>query len=198
MCIQDAYLFNGRPRGLPSGTAIYSSSSLNCHIIILNPNLRHNQILKLNHSIFINLSFQNQILTIGSQYTPPSPDIEEDLDLLVRNYHLFNNNLFLFGDLNAHSPLWGYSNQDQRGTLLINFIIKNYLIILNDPNSLPTFELPHIKGWPDISLASLSAYKLIYMGSQGLPRGQSLTSGRPSTYTYQDKPINCLSSQAQV
>ena len=32
---------------------------------------------------------------------------------------------------------------------------------MNDPLSLPTFELPHIRGWPDVSLASPSAFTLV-------------------------------------
>ena len=161
MCIQDAFLFNGRPRKLPSGTVIYSSSSKNCHIILLNPSLVDNQVLKLNHSIFINLTFQNSILTFGCQYSPPSADLAVDLQLLDHSSLPFHKNVFLFGDLNAHSPLWGYPSQDHRRTSLINFTIKHSLIIINDPLSLPTFELPHIRGWPDVSLASPSAFRLV-------------------------------------
>ena len=148
VCVQDAYLFNNRPKGLPSGVAIYSSASKNCRILIFNPSVIHNQIFKANNSIFINISSSNNnfVITIGCQYSPPSANLEEDLQAIDKACNLFNKNLLLVGDLNAHSPLWGYSSQDPKGTSLINFTIKHFLDILNDPGSQPTFELPHIHG----------------------------------------------------
>ena len=118
-CVQDAYLFHKRPRRLPSGAKLYSSSSFNCHIILYNPSLIHNQIFKSDHSIFINIKIWDQLITIGSQYTPPSADLQEDRNTIDAAFHKFSKSLLLFGDLNAHSPLWGYPHQDQKGTILL-------------------------------------------------------------------------------
>ena len=160
-CVQDAYLFNKRIISLPSSFSCYSSSSLNCHIIISNPHLIHCQSFKTNHSIFINLSIQDKLISIGCLYCPPSGDLEEDLSTIQNSFKHLSDNLIFVGDFNAHSPLWSYPREDQRGRTLVDFTILNQLIILNDPASRPTFELPHIRGWPDVSLSSISMFSQV-------------------------------------
>lgn len=64
----------------------------------------------------------------------------------------------MLGDFNAHSPLWGYRSEDDRGHHLIDQMSRLHLISLNDPNSHPSFETTHLKGWPDVSLSSLNFF----------------------------------------
>ena len=80
------------------------------------------------------------------------------MGFVQKAFQLFSKYLLFLGDFNAHSPLWGYPREDERGRILINFSFRNNLIILNDPSSLPTFQLPHIHGWPDISLCSVDLF----------------------------------------
>ena len=160
-CVQDAYRSNNRLLSLPPSFTVYSSLQKNCHIIICNPNLTHCQVFASLNSVFINLYIDNKLCTIGSQYSPPSGDLGEELQSIQRAFALFSKYFLLLGDLNAHSPLWGYPREDERGRILVNFTLLNHLIVLNDPDSLPTFELPHIHGWPDISLCSLSLFPMV-------------------------------------
>lgn len=119
------------PASLPLGIPCYSSSSLNSHILILNQNLKHCLSAKFNHSVFVNLDLQNIILSVGSLYCPPRADFEVDLNDWNSATHLSQHCLTL-GDFNAHDPLWGYSREDARGRLLIDFVLANCLVVLND------------------------------------------------------------------
>lgn len=67
-------------------------------------------------------------------------------------------NLILLGDFNAHSPLWGYDTDDEKGIQLNNHMSTHHLISANNPNSLATFETQRSKGWPDISLLSFPIF----------------------------------------
>lgn len=159
-CLQDSNITRGRPHGLPLGLPCYSSISNNCQIVILNTNLQHIQVQKNNHSIFINVTIQEETITIGSQYTPPSADLQEDLHdwSFIKGK---SKNFILLGDLNAHSELWGYDNENERGQHLINHLNQHRLMVLNDPTSKPTFETTHLRGWPDVTLASLELFPKI-------------------------------------
>lgn len=65
------------------------------------------------------------------------------------------------GDFNAHSSLWGCPRDDDRGNHLLNQMHRLHLISVNDPHCLPTFAATHIKGWPDVTLSSLSFFRTI-------------------------------------
>ena len=158
-CIQDAYLYNNKPKGLKKTMTCYSSSSNNCHIVIIDPQLNHCLAEKQNSSILVNVNLNNISLTIGSFYCPPSRDLETDLPFWPSHYFQKINFLYM-GDFNAHSPLWGYSREDTRGRLLTEFVTTYRLIILNDPQCLPTYESldSRQQGRPDLSLSSQSLF----------------------------------------
>lgn len=74
-------------------------------------------------------------------YVPPSAPIDEminKIEFYMNNY--LNRNLILVGDLNAKHPLWGNQRSDFRCDYLLEFFNKNDWTILNDPNSLLTFN----------------------------------------------------------
>lgn len=64
-------------------------------------------------------------------------------------------------NLNAHSALWGYEKDDDRGQLVIIQMNAKHLIVVNYPYSKPTIETTYSKGWPDISLASFKIFPKI-------------------------------------
>lgn len=43
-------------------------------------------------------------------------------------------------DFNAKSPLWGQRPLDERGQILIDFMLSNDLYVKNLPNSIPTYS----------------------------------------------------------
>ncbi|GBO38903.1 hypothetical protein AVEN_253326-1 [Araneus ventricosus] len=59
--------------------------------------------------------------------------------------------VLICADLNAHSRIWGYANEDTRGAQVEDFLLAQQLYLLNETNSPPTFEHRGRKGWPDLS-----------------------------------------------
>lgn len=159
-CIQDAYLVDSRPYGIPSSTSCYSSGSKNCHILIFRDNLKPIQILQNINSVFVNLELIEGILTLGCQYSPPSANLSEDLQewTVIPGSSA---DFLLLGDLNAHSVLWGYPSDNVKGHQLLTFMHTKHLISVNDPHSLPTFESTHLQCWPGITLSSTSQFPKI-------------------------------------
>jgi endonuclease/exonuclease/phosphatase (EEP) superfamily protein YafD len=69
-------------------------------------------------------------LTLCSIYIPPStsPSVAEGQALLDQLPQPF----LLVGDFNAHNPLWGSTNYNNRGKVLEDIIADNNLCIFND------------------------------------------------------------------
>ena len=65
-----------------------------------------------------------------------------------------NNNTFIIGDLNAHSPEWSTGTPNQRGKEINEFININNLKILNDPKKTTWLNANKKPGSPDIALIS--------------------------------------------
>ncbi|GBM65996.1 hypothetical protein AVEN_152200-1 [Araneus ventricosus] len=61
--------------------------------------------------------------------------------------------IFIFGDFNAKSSIWGPRDIDKRGEILLDLIIDNDFLIVNDSKSLPSYSCPS-KGqsWIDLFL----------------------------------------------
>jgi exonuclease III len=77
-------------------------------------------------------------ITICSIYLPPSSPINiKDLEDLLAQ---LPSPVLLVGDLNAHSPLWGSNNLDNKGKQIEDFINNNNLCLLNTKT--PTYIHP--------------------------------------------------------
>lgn len=155
--IQDCYIQNGRPYGLPSTLPFYRSISSNAFIIILDTSVKPIMIKQNDHSVFVNIEVGEKTITVGSIYTPPSADLVQDLRDIQMKTGFSKHQLYL-GDLNAHSKLWGYARDDDRGHHLITHMATERLIILNDPHCAPTFQTQHLSGWPDVTLSTFDLF----------------------------------------
>lgn len=58
----------------------------------------------------------------------------------------------MVGDFNAKHSLWGRQRIDSRGEILLEFINKYDLIMLNDPNTVPTYTSTTGISWIDMIL----------------------------------------------
>ncbi|KAH7933569.1 hypothetical protein HPB49_014024 [Dermacentor silvarum] len=65
-------------------------------------------------------------------------------------------NVIIAGDYNAKHPLWGPCAGDERGTRLLEFMAPNRLIMLNDPQSQPTYETKYAASWIDVTMVTPS------------------------------------------
>lgn len=161
-CLQDAYINeNNQLYGFPRSWPTYSSENHNCHIIIRNTEIVHIQAHSTTDSIFANIQTKEHSLTLGSTYIPPSHDLQTSLSSWSKDKNLHNSNLLLLGDFNAHSTLWGYDSEDARGEVIQDLLSFQDLIVLNNPNSPPTFETSRAKGWPDLSLCSPTLHDIV-------------------------------------
>ncbi|GIX83497.1 probable RNA-directed DNA polymerase from transposon BS [Caerostris darwini] len=88
-----------------------------------------------------------------STYCPPKGDLASHLEVLqafLVKYPLFK--IFICGDFNAKSRVWGKRNVDARGTQILAFCNAMDLTIQNSPSSLPTFDCSRGQSWIDLLL----------------------------------------------
>lgn len=55
------------------------------------------------------------------------------------------------GDYNAKSHIWGDKSQDNRSQILIDMFQTLDMMVLNDPNSIPTFQGAQGSSWIDVT-----------------------------------------------
>jgi hypothetical protein len=86
-------------------------------------------------------------------YSPPDKPIHlNEIEVLK----VSNTNWMTVGDINSHSPNWGYEDIDKKGEQVEDWSITNNLQLLNDPDDTPTY---YSRRWrktstPDLALAS--------------------------------------------
>jgi ribonuclease HI len=122
-------------------------------------------LLKTNFSVFtIHLSQTLVVLHLKSDevefivtsiYCPPSGALEDDLrelEIIVRAHE--EKLHYILGDFNAKSSTWGQRPIDDRGLVLLEFVDRNDLTILNDPESIPTFSCSRGDSWIDLVMTN--------------------------------------------
>lgn len=77
--------------------------------------------------MFANHELPNNILSIVG-FCPPQADFDVDVQHWLASGNQSSLQLVL-GDFNDHNPLWGYSYEDARGTVLIDSLMTNNLKI---------------------------------------------------------------------
>ncbi|GBM01867.1 hypothetical protein AVEN_218985-1 [Araneus ventricosus] len=56
------------------------------------------------------------------------------------------------GDFNAKSNVWSPKETDRRGEEVLSFISKWNITVVNDPNSIPTYNCTKGESWIDLTL----------------------------------------------
>ena len=95
-------------------------------------------------------------LFITNCYSPSSTNLVLDAINIKPSRHL------VAGDLNSHSPSWGYEEADARGNILEDWMIDNNLILINLPDDDPTC---YSRSWkssstPDVAAATDDVQKV--------------------------------------
>lgn len=106
----------------------------------------------------------NKFITIGSQYSAPSSDLDVDFEEWCDHFTTFDD-LLLGGDLNTHLTSLGYAREDGRSKILLDFLMSNGLFIINDPEADHTWQVEDRKGRPDLTLGGAGICESIFMGS---------------------------------
>ncbi|GBM65620.1 hypothetical protein AVEN_164726-1 [Araneus ventricosus] len=60
--------------------------------------------------------------------------------------------IVILGDFNAKSSIWGSRNTDKRGNIVHDLINQFDLVVINDRDSLPSFNGPCGISWIDIMM----------------------------------------------
>lgn len=153
VAFQDPYIYRNKIVGLDSYTC-FTSESNNAGILICNSALQSIKIDAWRNSVAANLQLQNgEKLLIVSQYSAPSGNLESDLEKW-KNCLPLDKNFILMGDLNARNALWGYSRNDGRGEVILDFCFEKDLVVINDKTQPPSFYMNENKGYPDMTIAS--------------------------------------------
>ncbi|KAL3251220.1 hypothetical protein MRX96_055207 [Rhipicephalus microplus] len=93
-----------------------------------------------------------------SAYAPPHRSMDPTLQAIEETLvKVRTPNVVVAGDFNAKHLVWGPNAGDERGARLLEFAAANELIVLNDPQSRPTYETPYAASWIDVTLASSTA-----------------------------------------
>lgn len=102
--------------------------------------------------MIINVVILGKSYIFGSIYCSPSMEllsvcreVEEVLQIRSNSYCV------LGGDYNAKSHIWGDKSQDNRGQILIDMFQTLDMVVLNDPNSIPTFQGAQGSSWIDVT-----------------------------------------------
>ncbi|GBM38873.1 Retrovirus-related Pol polyprotein from type-1 retrotransposable element R1 [Araneus ventricosus] len=86
-----------------------------------------------------------------SVYCPPSEELGDNINeistLLLR---FSQENIVILGAFNAKSSIWGPRNADKRGNIVHDLINQFDLVVINDRDSLPSFNGPCGISWIDI------------------------------------------------
>ena len=74
----------------------------------------------------------------------------------LENIYTAEKNQIILGDFNSHSPSWGYATMDARGDEVEEWMMENLLILINKPDSEPTFysRVWRTQSTPDLAIAT--------------------------------------------
>ncbi|CAL1269232.1 unnamed protein product [Larinioides sclopetarius] len=160
LLLQEQYTNNGKLPSFPlKWTKIFSDSG-KASTVVINPQLSPIVVFKDRKSIFIQVETFSGVLQIGNVYIPPSEDVDIPLNSISSSNRICRSRLFIAGDFNSKSTLWGYQRDDSRGNALLDFAASFGLILVNN-ESLPTFQTRRARGTPDLCFISTELFHLV-------------------------------------
>ncbi|GBO35019.1 Retrovirus-related Pol polyprotein from type-1 retrotransposable element R1 [Araneus ventricosus] len=101
-------------------------------------------------------------ILLMSIYSPPSEDINVTLQEIDSCLSIPHDGVILAGDFNAKSPIWGGTQEDDRGQSLAALAFSKGLAILNEETSPPTFDGSRGQSWIDVTLCDAPLIENIF------------------------------------
>lgn len=124
-------------------------------VIINNLNIKYFLLFCTQSIVSANIIYKGFDIVITGIYCSPSGDISSELNSLEFVHRKFGHKPhIILGDFNAKSPLWGNRPLDNRGSEVIDFVDRNDLMILNEPDSIPTFDSSRGQSWIDLCITN--------------------------------------------
>ena len=100
--------------------------------------------------ITVKVILPNSEITVVNCYCTSSKDLK------MQQIPVQEKGLLILGDFNSHSPSWGYDTMDSRGEQVEDWMIENWLTLVNKPDDEPTC---FSRAWkttshPDLAIAT--------------------------------------------
>lgn len=93
---QDPYILGGSAPGIPPEWLTFFSNTFNAAVIFTNRDIATNSNLVLDNAVFVSLNVNNDKIYMGSQYSSPSDNIDEEFENIGEHF----DNVRLAGDFN--------------------------------------------------------------------------------------------------
>ncbi|GBL92827.1 hypothetical protein AVEN_4535-1 [Araneus ventricosus] len=109
-----------------------------------------------NNTVAIKIQAHQFPITIISAYNSPYDEIQNTLQEIQDIFTSIPTEHVIMGtDLNGRNTIWGYKDNNTRGTAILDFILANNLFIINTQNEPPNFTNNDGRyGWPDLTICS--------------------------------------------
>ncbi|XP_035216335.1 uncharacterized protein LOC118189779 [Stegodyphus dumicola] len=148
ICLQEPYLINGNLASINNSLRLAMFPGGRTAIIVLNEKI--DCTFDLQTDIITGITVhQSKIFSIFSCYFFPAEDISAyiaKLEDICENFKDF----LIFGDFSARHTCWGAPNIDPRGSIVFDFLAANNVLLINSPDSPPTFSSTIGTGWTDL------------------------------------------------
>ncbi|KAH6942908.1 hypothetical protein HPB50_011533 [Hyalomma asiaticum] len=152
----DPYRPKGRMPSLPAGfTAFACKEDPAVDVLVRRPPFDLCPVMISKHVVGVYGQSRDSHFTIVSVYAPPHKPMDSTLravlEVVSRSPYVI-----VAGDFNAKHRAWGPRAGDERGAQVMEVAAAAGLLVMNDPQSEPTYETPYAASWIDLTLATTS------------------------------------------
>ncbi|GBM04605.1 hypothetical protein AVEN_75568-1 [Araneus ventricosus] len=154
-CVQEMYQVESKPVGIPSHCKLFVTQreKLKAGIIVLHPDLSVMKVFTATNTVGVSFPYRGMNLLLITVYCPPKEDLYHTLAELQTCLMLPYDRVLLTGDFNSKSPVWGSDVEDERGRQLMEFVLSKGLAIVNEEDTIPTFDGSRGRSWVDIIIS---------------------------------------------
>ncbi|GBM57503.1 hypothetical protein AVEN_137936-1 [Araneus ventricosus] len=121
--------------------------------MISNPDIKVFPLKILKKLVAIEIELSGEKFLMISVYCPPSEELGDNINEISALLLCFSQEkIVILGDFNAKSSIWGPRNTDKRGNIVHDLINQFDLVVINDRDSLLSFNGPCGISWIDIMM----------------------------------------------
>ncbi|GBN25120.1 Retrovirus-related Pol polyprotein from type-1 retrotransposable element R1 [Araneus ventricosus] len=149
------YQVESKPFGIPSHCKLFVTQreKLKAGIIVFHPDLSVMKVFSATNTVGVSFPYRGMNLLLITVYCPPKEDLYHILAELETCFMLPYDRVLLTGDFNSKSPVWGSDVEDERGRQLMEFVLSKGLAIVNEEDTIPTFDGSRGRSWVDITIS---------------------------------------------
>ncbi|KAH6941174.1 hypothetical protein HPB50_014593 [Hyalomma asiaticum] len=154
----DPYRPKGKMPSLPAGfTAFACEDDPAAIVLVRRPPFDLCPVMLSKQVVGIYGQSRDSHFTIVSVYAPPHKPMDSTLRAVQEVVSRSRSpHVIVAGDFNAKHRAWGPRAGDERGAQVMDFAAAAGLVVMNDPQSEPTYETAYAASWIDLTLATPS------------------------------------------